>query len=42
VIEEYKAGKETALQFLIGQGMKKTKGAANPEILKTLIIKLIK
>lgn len=37
VTEEYKAGKEAALQFLVGQGMKKTKGAANPETLKQLI-----
>ncbi len=36
VVADYKAGKETALQFLIGQGMKATKGAANPEVLKDL------
>jgi aspartyl-tRNA(Asn)/glutamyl-tRNA(Gln) amidotransferase subunit B len=36
VVDEYKAGKATALQFLIGQGMKATKGSANPQILKTV------
>jgi aspartyl-tRNA(Asn)/glutamyl-tRNA(Gln) amidotransferase subunit B len=35
--DEYKAGKEQALQFLVGQGMKATKGAANPSVLKKLI-----
>jgi len=37
VVEEYKAGKESAIQFLVGQGMKKTKGSANPELLKSLL-----
>lgn len=41
VVEEYKAGKEPALQFLVGQGMKETKGSANPSLLKELILKLI-
>ena len=36
VAEEFKAGKESALQFLIGQGMKATKGSANPQILKKI------
>lgn len=31
VAEDYKSGKETALQFLIGQGMKLSKGSINPE-----------
>lgn len=34
VVAEYKAGKEAALQFLVGQGMKESKGAANPEALR--------
>lgn len=38
VVEEYKGGKEASLQFLVGQGMKKTKGAANPESLKATIL----
>ncbi|MDP3014840.1 MAG: Asp-tRNA(Asn)/Glu-tRNA(Gln) amidotransferase subunit GatB [bacterium] len=35
-IEDYKKGKETALQFLIGQAMAKLKGQANPDILRQL------
>ena len=36
-VEEYRAGKEAALQYLIGKGMKAAKGAGNPAILKDLI-----
>jgi aspartyl-tRNA(Asn)/glutamyl-tRNA(Gln) amidotransferase subunit B len=36
VVKEYKDGKEASLQFLIGQGMRLTKGAANPEKLQKL------
>lgn len=39
VVDEYKAGKDSAIQFLIGQGMKLTKGAANPGVLKSLFEK---
>ncbi len=39
VVLEYKAGKEASIQFLIGQGMRLTKGAGNPEILKELLTK---
>ena len=38
-VDEYKAGKQASLQFLIGQGMKATKGSANPELLKELFLK---
>ena len=41
VVNDYKNGKDSALQFLVGQGMKMTKGSANPEILKELLIKII-
>ncbi|MEK7607423.1 MAG: Asp-tRNA(Asn)/Glu-tRNA(Gln) amidotransferase subunit GatB [Patescibacteria group bacterium] len=41
VVAEYKKGKLTSLQFLIGQGMKKSKGSVNPEILKTVIVSLL-
>lgn len=41
VAEEYRSGKVAVLQFLVGQGMKETKGAANPAVLKELILKLI-
>ncbi|OGD69845.1 glutaminyl-tRNA synthase (glutamine-hydrolyzing) subunit B [Candidatus Campbellbacteria bacterium RIFCSPLOWO2_02_FULL_35_11] len=42
VVEEYRAGKESALQFLIGQGMRETKGSANPKILADLFKKNLK
>lgn len=38
VAEEYRAGKETVLQFLVGQGMKATKGAGNPGVLRELFV----
>jgi len=38
VSNDYKAGKESALQYLIGQGMRATKGSANPKILSKLFI----
>ncbi len=41
VADEYKAGKEASLQFLVGQGMKETRGSANPKILADLFKKLI-
>lgn len=37
-VEDYKAGKEKALQFLIGQAMKESKGKANPEIVREILI----
>ncbi|MBZ1348659.1 MAG: Asp-tRNA(Asn)/Glu-tRNA(Gln) amidotransferase subunit GatB [Candidatus Liptonbacteria bacterium] len=36
-IEDYKNGKENAIQFLVGQIMKKLKGRANPQILRKLL-----
>lgn len=41
VVLDYKNGKDSALQFLIGQGMKETKGSANPSVLKKLFLKRI-
>jgi len=41
VVEEYKNGKEASLQYLVGQGMKETKGSANPAVLKKLLKKAI-
>jgi aspartyl-tRNA(Asn)/glutamyl-tRNA(Gln) amidotransferase subunit B len=41
VVAEYKGGKEALLQFFIGQGMKASKGSANPEILKTIFKELL-
>lgn len=40
-VEEYKAGKGAALQYLIGKSMKATKGAGNPAILRELITKAL-
>jgi aspartyl-tRNA(Asn)/glutamyl-tRNA(Gln) amidotransferase subunit B len=42
VVEDFKNGKEAALQFLIGQGMKETRGSANPQVLKEVFTNLIK
>lgn len=42
VVEDYKSGKEASIQFLLGQCMKKTKGAANPKSLMNLLIEALK
>jgi aspartyl-tRNA(Asn)/glutamyl-tRNA(Gln) amidotransferase subunit B len=42
VVAEYKAGKEASLQFLLGQGMKKTRGSADPALLKEMLIESLK
>ena len=42
VVADYKAGKEAALMSLVGQGMKVTKGSANPQVLKEVFLKLLK
>jgi len=41
-IQDFKKGKENALQFLIGQVMAETKGKANPEIINKIFKKLLK
>lgn len=41
VVADFKGGKASSLQFFIGQGMKETKGAANPEVLKKLFTSLL-
>jgi aspartyl-tRNA(Asn)/glutamyl-tRNA(Gln) amidotransferase subunit B len=38
-VNEYKSGKEASLQYLVGQGMKVTKGSANPQVLLALLRK---
>jgi aspartyl-tRNA(Asn)/glutamyl-tRNA(Gln) amidotransferase subunit B len=38
---EYKAGKQNALQFLIGQCMKATKGSANPGMLAKILEEIL-
>ena len=37
-IADYKAGKDRALGFLVGQAMKETKGKANPQMLNKLFL----
>jgi len=39
VASDYQNGKEAALQFLVGQGMKISRGSANPEILRLVLKK---
>lgn len=41
VVDELKAGKSEVIQFLVGQGMKKSKGSAKPELLREVIHKKI-
>ncbi len=41
-VEDYKAGKENALQFLMGQVMKETKGKANPKVVIDILKQKIK
>jgi aspartyl-tRNA(Asn)/glutamyl-tRNA(Gln) amidotransferase subunit B len=38
VIADYKGGKSASLQFLIGQAMKATKGSANPEVVRKMLL----
>lgn len=41
-VEDYKKGKETAVQFIVGQVMKETRGKANPKIAGDIVKKLLK
>lgn len=41
VVAEYKGGKESALQYLVGQGMKLSRGSADPETLKESLKEVI-
>lgn len=41
VVADYKAGKSAALQFLVGQGMKESRGSANPEALRIILVSLL-
>ncbi|HOK35084.1 MAG TPA: Asp-tRNA(Asn)/Glu-tRNA(Gln) amidotransferase subunit GatB [Candidatus Pacearchaeota archaeon] len=41
-VEDYKKGKENALQFLIGQVMKETKGRVNPAKAREILSSLLK
>ena len=41
-IADYKAGKDRALGFLVGQAMKETKGKANPQMLNKMFLEELK
>ncbi len=41
VVSEYKAGKSAALEYLVGQGMKISRGTGDPAALRTLILERI-
>ena len=41
VANDYRAGKEASLQFLVGQMMKETKGSANPGVASSLLKELL-
>jgi aspartyl-tRNA(Asn)/glutamyl-tRNA(Gln) amidotransferase subunit B len=41
VVADFKAGKEASLQFLVGQAMKITKGSANPQVIKKILLSVI-
>ncbi|MFZ1987918.1 MAG: Asp-tRNA(Asn)/Glu-tRNA(Gln) amidotransferase subunit GatB [Minisyncoccia bacterium] len=38
VADEYRSGKDAALQFLVGQSMKASRGAGNPQTLRALLV----
>ena len=40
-VADYKAGKDRALGFLVGQAMKQTKGKANPQMLNKMFVEEI-
>lgn len=41
-VADYKAGKEKAVGFLVGQVMKETRGKANPGLVNKLIVNTLK
>jgi aspartyl-tRNA(Asn)/glutamyl-tRNA(Gln) amidotransferase subunit B len=41
VVADYKSGKEASLQFFVGQVMKITKGSANPQIIKKVLVEML-
>ena len=41
IIADYKGGKETALMALVGKVIKETKGSANPQLTKQILIDLL-
>ena len=41
-VQDYKAGKDRALGYLVGQAMKQTKGKANPKMLNEMFLEELK
>ncbi len=41
-VEDYKKGKENALNYLVGQVMRLSRGQANPQVVRDLLLKKIK
>ncbi len=41
VVAEYKQGKEASLQYLVGQIMKVSKGSANPQVAKKVLLEVL-
>lgn len=41
VVADYKSGNQAVFQFFVGQAMKVTKGAGNPEVIKNIIVELL-
>lgn len=41
-VADFKAGKDRALGFLVGQAMKETKGKANPQMLNKMFAEELK
>ena len=41
IVADYKAGKEAAIQGLVGQVMKKSKGSANPAVALKLLKEMV-
>jgi len=42
VVADYRGGKEASLQFFVGQVMKITKGSANPQIIRKVLLEVLK
>ena len=40
-VADFKAGKEKAMGFIVGQAMRATKGAANPQVMNKLVRELL-
>lgn len=40
-VQEFKSGKESVIQYLVGQSMKATKGAGNPKMIKDIVMELL-